>query len=256
MQILRYKFLAIISFAASITAYAADSPEKPDNGTDPTRFSTTATIQYEHIDLQEGFNANTLKLSYIQPLGAAARTNLRLQMPVVSNDILGNNAYAIGDFSLKMNHVYDVNQQRGIVIGGELVFDTAHRDELGTGKNVFKGTYIYAKFLKGGAIFAPAIVHSVSFSGQDLRARVNNTVLDFYYVPHFVNPKVFMTIDPAISLDWETDKQFASLAVTAGYALGSAFGGSSQIFVKPSIFAGNERSANWGLEVGYKVIGF
>lgn len=66
---------------------------------------------------------------------------------------------------------------------GELVFDTAKRPELGTGKTVFKGTFIYARFLAGGDIFAPAMVQSLSLGGNSARAKVNNTVFDFCYMP-------------------------------------------------------------------------
>jgi hypothetical protein len=44
--------------------------------------------------------------------------------------------------------------------------------------------------------------------------------------------------------------------LTTGYSLGPAFGGSSQIYVRSSTYAGGERAANWGIEVGYKVLRF
>jgi hypothetical protein len=40
-----------------------------------------------------------------------------------------------------------------------LILDTASRDELGTGKNVLKGTLIRAWFLENGAIFADIAMH-------------------------------------------------------------------------------------------------
>jgi hypothetical protein len=136
------------------------------------------------------------------------------------------------------------------------VFDTARRQELGNGKTVFKGSFVYAMFLQGGDIFAPAFVQSNSLGGDSNRAKVNSTAFDFYYVPKLADPKTFVTVDPALSFDWESKKQFASLAVTVGRAIGPAFGGNGQVFIKPVVFGGGERSANWGLEVGYKVIGF
>jgi hypothetical protein len=54
----------------------------------------------------------------------------------------------------------------------------------------------------------------------------------------------------------ENDAEFASVAVTIGRVIGPAFGGSSQVYVKPGVFLGGERSADWGIEIGYKVIGF
>jgi len=171
-------------------------------------------------------------------------------------DTLGNHDHDLGDVSVKIQHVYGLTRSHAFVIKGEVVFDTAARPELGTGKNVFKGTFIYAKFLKSRAIFAPAIVHSVSVSGDDERADVNATTIDFYYVPKLKNPSYLITFDPSINVDWQGEKEFIGLAVTAGRVLGPAFGGNAVLSVKPSIFAGGERPSSWGIEVIYKVIGF
>ncbi len=237
-------------------AQAQEAAKAPDNGTDPSRFSTAASVQFETFKLNPDYRLNTLNFTYWQPFGEKANYNLRVRLPVVQNNALGNDGYSVGDFSLKLNHVYKLTRDYAVVLAGEMAFDTAQRAELGTGKNVFKGTVIYAKFLEGGDIFAPAVVQSNSLWGDSARAKVNLTVFDFYYVPKLQDPKYFVTIDPALSLDWEAKKQFASLAVTVGRSIGPAFGGNSQIFIKPTVFGGNERSANWGIEVGYKVIGF
>ena len=37
---------------------------------------------------------------------------------------------------------------------------------------------------------------------------------------------------------------------------GAAFGGHSQVYVRPQVLMGNERPANWSFQIGYKVIGF
>jgi len=249
------KVVLITSFVSSAT-HAQEAAKEPDNGTDPSRFSTAAAIQYEHIDLLHGFNSDTLNFTYWQPFGEKKNFNLRARLPVVRVDVLGNDNYDVGDFSLKLNHVYTLTRQYAIVLAGEMTFDTAQRAELGTGKNVFKGSFIYAKFLANGAIFAPAVVQSNSVWGDNARADVNNTVFDFYYVPKLRDPKNFITVDPALSFDWQADKKFASLAVTMGRSIGPAFGGNSQVFIKPTLFAGGERPGNWGVELGYKVIGF
>ena len=65
-----------------------------------------------------------------------------------------------------------------------------------------------------------------------------------------------MTFDPALVYDWERDKGFGSLSITFGVLTGKAFGGDSQIFIKPQVLAGANRPADWSLQVGYKVIGF
>jgi hypothetical protein len=236
--------------------FAAPEPvAEVDNGTDPTRLNTTAVVTYEHVGLVAGAT-DSINASYVQPLGAARRTSLRLKVPFVRNDALGSDDFGLGDLGLKASHILHLTRSYGLLTSAEFVFDSAERAELGSGQNVFKPGFTYAKFLKDGSIFAPAIVQSNSLWGDDRRARVNSTVFDFYYVPHLANPRYFITVDPAMSLDWEGEREFASLSITLGRSLGPALGGSSQASIRPTVFAGGERPADWGIEIGYKVIGF
>lgn len=252
-------FLAVALASSGAQAQEADQPV--DNGTNPARFNTTAIVSYETADLDHGINIDTFELAYIQPFTADKDYNIRFKLPFAridgTNGLLSDN-FDIGDFQVKIGHVAkkDMKKLTALVIGAEMSFDTAARPELGTGQNVLKLNATYAKGLSNKAIFAPAIVHSISLWGDDARADINNTVFDFYYVPKLSNPKNLITIDPAITLDWETDAQYASLATTFGRMLGPVFGGNSVLYVKPSVLMGNERPANWSVEIGYKLIGF
>jgi hypothetical protein len=91
------------------------------------------------------------------------------------------------------------------------------------------------------------MVQQINISKTVGRPSVNNTTLDFYYVPKLENPNYFMTLDPAITADWERNTKFASLTVTFGRMLGSAFGGNGQVYIRPQILAGGDRPAKWSL---------
>jgi hypothetical protein len=240
--------------AQSIITKAA-APEKENNGTDPTRPIRTASVQFEHLDLRGGFTSEILTFNYTQPLGAG-RSSLKVEMPFSSVDVFGNRSLGAGDLSLKYTQIPVITKTHGIVLAAEMVFNTAARPELGTGKNVFKPQFIYAWFLKGGSIFAPALVHNISLWGDSNRQQVNQTTVDLYYVPHLANPKLYMTLDPAFNIDWENKKQFGALAVTLGYRLGGMFGGKGQVFIKPSTTFFDDRPTNWGIKVGFQVLGF
>ena len=45
-------------------------------------------------------------------------------------------------------------------------------------------------------------------------------------------------------------------SLTAGRMVGKALGGNAIVFVNPSVLAGGDRPGSWGLELGYKVLGF
>lgn len=247
----------ILALGWGVGAQAQQASTAPvDNGTDPTKFSNAAFANYEYIDLKQGIRSGTLRLNYIMPLGANKDYALRFRVPVAMNDVFGRDSHALGDASVMLQHVFGLTKQHAFVWQAELAFDTASRPELGAGKHVFSPTLIYARFLEGGAIFAPAIKHSLSFGGDSNRADVNATVFDFYYVPKLADPRNLVTIDPALSLDWENDKRFGSVAVTFGRVIGPMFGGNAIVSVKPTLFAGGDRPGKWGIEVGFKVIGF
>ncbi|KAF1719234.1 hypothetical protein [Pseudoxanthomonas wuyuanensis] len=249
--------LLTVAVAAADTgaAIAQEAERDPNNGTDPTRLTTTAAVAYEYNDIKPNSSRHAPRLDLTMPFGEKQDYSIRLRVPVVSNDVTGDGDFGIGDVSLTGTHVFGLTRKRGLVVQGELILDSASRDELGTGRNVLKGTFIYARFLPQG-IFAPALVHSVDIGGDDRRADVSVTTFDFYYVPKISSPRTFMTIDPALNFDWEKDAQFSSLAVTAGMAVGKAFGGQAQVYVKPTVMFGSERPGDWSIEVGFKVLGF
>ncbi len=250
------RMLAVCLLLAVPVAVSAQEQESaPNNGTDPTRLTTTAVVAYEYNDLSAGMARHAPRLDLTLPFGEKQDYSLRLRVPVVSNDVAGDDGFGLGDVSLTGTHVFGLTRQRGLVVQAELAFDSASRPELGTGKHVFKGTFIYARFLPKG-IFAPALVHSIDVGGDSDRADVSATTIDLYYVPKLSDPRNFMTLDPALNVDWENDAQFASVAVTAGRVVGKAFGGVAQVYVKPSVMMGHERPGDWSLEVGFKVLGF
>ena len=247
--------VACMASMVPVVSAAQEQEAAPNNGTDPTRLTTTAVVAYEYNDLAGGMERHAPRLDLTLPFGQKQDYSLRLRVPLVSNDMLGNDDFGLGDVSLTGTHVFGLTRQRGLVVQAEMIFDTASRDELGAGKHVFKGTFIYARFLPKG-IFAPALVHSVDVGGDSDRADVNLTTIDLYYVPKLKDPRNFMTLDPALNFDWEKDTQFGSVAVTAGRVVGKAFGGAAQVYVKPSVLFGNERPGDWSMEVGFKVLGF
>jgi hypothetical protein len=130
---------------AAPTAAAAPPSAAAENGTDPTVFLTVAEAKHEYLDLNQGIASHTLRLTWTQPIGAAKTWALIARVPVASVDAGGNDSFDLGDASLKLSHVFGLTKTHAWVAQGELVLDTAARPELGTGKQVFKGTLIYAR---------------------------------------------------------------------------------------------------------------
>lgn len=227
-----------------------------NNGTDPTLLITSFSVTSEYLSLKGSSYSNNVKIQYTQPIGKAAKNSLNVKLLIVNSNVLGNNKVGFGDLAIKWTNVTKLTKTYGIVLTGEMNFATASRTELGTGKNVFKGSFIYARFLKNRWIIAPSLQHSIALWGKSNRKNVSITVFDLYIVPKLKDPKSFVTIDPALSLDYVNRKQFGSVAVTYGRIVGKMLGGTAQITVKPSVFIGGESPGYWGVEAGIKIIGF
>jgi hypothetical protein len=237
------------------SAMAADGDI--DNGTDPTKLSRNAQIRFESLDLGDGFTNNVLFLRFTQPLGSAQRSSLEFKLPVISNDVAGDSAYGVGDFILKFSHLATLTPKYGILLTLEAGFDTADKPEHGFGSNVLRPGITYARFLPGGSLFAPTLQHAFTVGDTDSgRTDVSITVADFYYVPKLRDPRNYMTIDPALTYDWNREQLSPSLAVTLGRVISTGLPGTSSVFVKPSAGIGSDRAYDWGLEVGFKVVGF
>ena len=132
-----------------------------DNGTDPTKLRRQAAISYEHLDLGNDISRGTLKLILETPISRS--TSIRLTTPFQRfNTGPYANDMALGDMSVRLTQLFSLNRRGGIVGQLEVIGDTATREDLGSGTTVVKGGLIFANFLEGGRIFAPAIAHSES----------------------------------------------------------------------------------------------
>jgi hypothetical protein len=196
-----------------------------------------------------------VKAQYQTPVSEDRRSTLRMTVPFATVGVPGTTRSGIGDIGVAFTRVMKVTRQYGVVLTGEGIFNTASDARLGTGQNVFKGSAVYAKFLKHG-IIAPSLVQSNSMWGDAGRASVNTTTFDLYYVPKLSIPKAFMTVDPSLNRDWVKHRTFPSLSVLFGTSVGQFMGGTGQVSIKPSVFFGGDRPTNWGVEAFFRVVGF
>ncbi|MCT8160660.1 hypothetical protein [Pseudoruegeria sp. SHC-113] len=253
----------IVALAAPASAQEATA--EINNGTNPTLLTTQFGVQYQFNQIDSSLNTGLFEAFFTKPFGEAGTRALRFTVPgsdspFNSNPVYGGTArddFTLGDISITYIDVFYLTERNGSAFTFELFLDTATTDTAGYGQFVGETSIFYAWFLDNGAIFAPAWVQTFGLEGgNDAGRDVNTTTIDFYYVPKLKNPKYYLTFDPAIIHDWETGDTFGSLQVTAGMLTGKAFGGDSQVFIKPGVLIGKDRPAEWSLQVGYKVLNF
>ena len=143
-------------------AFAQEHLDEPDNGTNPARLRRSALVSFEHLDLRGDSTRGTFKGVFETPI--ADKVSFRIQVPLArvnDDDQAVKDDFRRGDIALRLNYIYDVNRERGIVIQGELIS-----------------------------------------------------------------------------------------------VLGPLLGGSSQVYIKPSVYLGGHSTADWGIEVAFKLLGF
>ena len=233
---------------------AAANEEAINNGTNPTLLTTQAVVQFQYNEIDSNLDSDLLEFQYTQPIGDGNKA-FRFTVPFANSPF--DSAMDVGDISITFVDVFYLTEQNGAAYTAELFLDTANRSDNGYGQFALETSVFYAFFLKNGGIFAPAWVQTFGLEGgSSSGAKLNQTTFDFYYVPKLANPKYFMTFDPAIIHDWESDDTFGSLQVTMGVLTGRLFGGDSQVFVKPGVLFGGDAPADWSLQVGFKVLNF
>lgn len=262
------------TISTSAIAQGVDATEEINNGTNPTLLTTQAGIQYQYNEINSDLNTGLFEAFYTQPFGEAGTRAFRFTVPgsdspfnarprlgeaedaAAVDDRVGDE-FVLGDISVTYIDVFYLTEQNGSAFTFELFTDTAESDYAGYGQFAGETSIFYAWFLGNGAIFAPAWVQTFGLEGgNDAGVDVNVSTFDFYYVPKLANPKYYMTFDPAVIHDWESEATFGSLQITFGMLTGRAFGGDSQVFVKPGIMFGGDRPAEWSVQVGYKVLNF
>jgi hypothetical protein len=260
MGTLKNRHWLAVLFGLSATAVAgaqAPAPAAPaaeNDGTDPTQPTSQLRFAFDHLELRNGLSSEKVSAEYTMPLGDGSWT-LRPKVEFAALNVPGGAGFDVGDASLKLTKIVARNRRYGIVASLEILAPTAGKEFLGGGKWVAKPSLTYAIFLKGGHIFAPTLVHAWSFAGDNDRPDVNVSTFDLYFVPRLANRKLFMTVDPAVNLDWETGRDFGALAVTMGYKLGPMLGGRGQVSVKPSVGIGSNAPQDWGVQIAFQLLG-
>lgn len=230
--------------------------EEDKSGTDPTKFLRAVRLTNEFAVTPSDDYVNTLAFNWIQPF-ADNKMNLRLKVPMVMTDLAGDGDVGLGDVSLRWNWLASVTKENALLLGAELTADSATEDFLGRGKWIAAPLATYAVFLGTNAIFAPTYQHNLSFAGDSDRRSVNESVLDFYFVYTSDDKRSWITVDPALVIDWQNEQNTPfTVEVQLGRRLGTLFGGALNGYVQPGVGIGQDRPYDWNIEIGINVTGF
>lgn len=225
------------------------------SGTNPAVLSRTLSISNEYRFLGHDSYYDVLNLRYTEPF-SDGKAALRLTIPFDATDIIGDDE-GLGDIAAKFSWIPYLSRQQAFVLSGEIYAPTASKDTLGTGKWVAAPGITWAYFASPQVILAPALIHNVSFGGDDDRVDVNRTDFDFYvvYRPH--GKRWWITSDVTVSRDFEAERSPVSWELAFGRNLavlenGAAVNG----YIRPGLGIGHDRPYDFNIEVGLSLVNF
>lgn len=251
----------LLSLAAALScvfAVGASAQEAKDSsGTNPAILSRQLSKSNEYRFLADDYFFNVTNFRYTEPF-LDGKASIRLTIPVNATDLApGDTDVGLGDIAAKLSWVPYISRSQAFILSSELYAPTASEDILGTGKWVIAPGITWANFVSPEVIVAPALIHNVSFAGEDDRPDVSRTDFDLYvvYKPH--GKTWWITSDTTVSHDFEGDTTPISWELTFGRSLMQLDGGGAlNGYIRPGIGIGHDRPYNFNIEVGINLINF
>lgn len=219
------------------------------SGTNPAIFLSSISLSNEYINLTNGNENNITTLRYVAPFNNI-NSLVSFKLPFAYLSSSQNNYSGMGDLELKAAYRPYLSPRFAFVLGAEFTFNTAVSSEVGGGKNVF-GPSLTPVFMYKWGIFAPTYKYSYSYSGDDNRADISQSVIDLYIVSFFNKRKNWLLFDPIISIDHKkAEKVSSNFKITLGQKVSS----NSSVYIRSGIPIGGNKSNDFTFEVGMKYV--
>ena len=176
---------------------------------DPTDFKNRFDLRGEHIDY------GTVSTYTVTPRGEYAFTNsigLRVELPVVRYDPGSGTASDQGIGNLLTRLAWRAVRGDGyaMVVGSELIFNTASDTTMGNGKNVIAPLVFWSIDIpQAKSVFFPFIQHGRSYSGETSREAVHYTNLRTSLLTRWPS-KVYSFVEVSYWFDHERSNSYSS----------------------------------------------
>ncbi len=159
----------------------------------------------------------------------------------------------MGDVDARVIHVPLVKKKWAVALGLEATLNSATQKELGSGKTTL-GPQAFLVFFNPlgikGLLFAPAYQYVFHIAGDDDRADVSRSAIDFFFVWLAANKKHWVTFNPQIVIDHEGETETLIIETEVGQMM---FGATSS-YIRPGFHAAGDKLFEWNIEFGFKVI--
>jgi len=256
-----------------IVKEAEEAKKKDNTGTNPINFTYDFRLIQEMQQFKDdGGSQNKSYMEFRAPMGrdianvagqeAGALVDMgsrfAVRMRGYYNTVTINNNVAntsstvsgIGDFDARVLAVPYATQKFAIAPGLEAFFNTASNDAVGAGQNILAPVVFFGFFNLLGkySIFAPGYQHRFNLDGK----KVNQSVLDIYYVKILSKGKNWLVVNPQPIYDWVNEVGYMMLDLEWGFMIHKASGVSGA--VRPGIGIGKNAPLSYNFEFALKFV--
>ena len=275
----------LLSLSFTVPTLAQDDPAiEPDasesatddadkTGTNPINFQRDLRLYNEHtwLNTEGDGDQNLTTLEFRTPFADDKwQFRMRTRYNVIDADLNGDGSddadeQGLGDTDIRFLTVPFLKGANAMAFALELFFDTASEDELGSGTTSIGPQAFYVRFFgggvgpyKGGGLFAPGLQYKYSLDESSGRSDTDQIVIDLNLLMMAENKSYWFFTDPQIVIDRENDIEFSIIDVEFGWMMARWFPEMKghSFYIRPAFYIGADRPGNYGVELGYKVVGW
>jgi hypothetical protein len=169
------------------------------------------------------------------------------------------NESGVGDFDMRFTTVLHMKGMNAFAGAMEIFLNTANDEELGSGATILGPQAFYVRFFRGGmgpyqgGLFAPGVQYQRSIEEDPGSSEIEKILVDLNFFVMGKSKKHWFFTDPQIIFDLETHDKFAIVDLEWGRML--KWKGQS-VYLRPAFAVGADRPTDYGVEIGYKIVGF
>jgi len=250
---------------------AKDTSDK--SGTNPINFQRDLRIYNEYLWLNTAGdgNQNLTTLEFRTPF-AGGKWQFRTRIPYSSltADVNGDGIddiddSGLGDVNFRLLTVPYFEGANAVAFALEVFVDTASEDSLGAGTTSLAPIVFFGRFFRGGfgpwqkgGLFAPGLQYKFSVDEDEGRDKTEQIILDINFLLQSVDGQAWLFAEPQIVFDQETDADFAIMDIEFGWMMTKWWPNltGQSFYLRPTFTIGADRPTDYGIEVGYKFIGW
>ena len=261
------------AIAQEVDAEAAAKDTSDKSGTNPINFQRDVRIYNEYLWLNTAGdgNQNVTTLEFRSPF-AGGKWQFRTRIPysALTADVNGDGMddiddSGLGDINFRLLTVPYFKGANAVAVAVEVFANTASEDSLGAGTTSLAPIVFFGHFFRGGfgpwqkgGLFAPGLQYKFSVDEDEGRGDTEQIILDINYLLQAKDGQSWLFAEPQIVFDQETDADFAIMDIEFGWMMtkwkpnlkGHSF------YIRPTFTIGADRPTDYGIELGYKLVGW